>query len=116
MMRLEFDCDDNNYNTTRAIVLHSSSLFEVETCLYLLPWVHHPLHCGLLGYLGQSEVGIDVDVNVCNFGSSLFRLLVLLLFPLLRFWRLDCSMLVVHLKFFTILLKYLLVNFEAKVT
>ena len=110
-----FNCDDNNYNTTRAIVL-LSSLFEGDTCLHLLPWVHHPLHCGLLGHLGQSEVGIDVDVNVCNFGSSLLRLLVLLLFPFLRFWRLDCGMLVVHLQFFTILLQYLLVNFVAKVT
>jgi len=69
-----------------------------------------------MGCLGQSEVGIDVDVNVCNFVSSLLMLLFLLLFPLLRFWRLDCIMLVVHLQFFTILLQYLLVNFVAKVT
>ena len=116
MMGLEFNCDDNNYNTTRAIVLLSSLFEGGDTCLHLLPWVHHPLHCGLLGHLGQSEVGIDVDVDVCNFGSSLLRLLVLLLFPFLRFWRLDCGMLVVHLQFFTILLQYLLVNFVAKVT
>lgn len=93
-----------------------SSLFEGDTCLHLLPWVHHLLHCGLLGHLGQSEVGIDVDVDVCHFGSSLLRHLVLLLFPLLRFWRLDCGMLTIHLQFFTILLKNLLVNFVAKVT
>jgi hypothetical protein len=87
----------------------------MDTCLHLLPRVHHPLHCGLLGHLWQCEVGIDVDVDVGHFGS-LFRLLALFLLPFLRFWRLDWSMLVVHLELLTVLLQNLLVNFVPKVT
>ena len=87
----------------------------MDTCLHLLPRVHHPLHCGLLGHRLQCDVGIDVDGDVGHFGS-LFMILALFLLSFLRFCRLDWSMLVVHLELLTVLLQNLLVNFVPKVT